>query len=109
MKGTLNNVVIVGRIGALNIREKFINLSVATIHGQRSNEETSWHEVKILGERAVKAVNPILEKGQTVSIVGELRYETWTERDTNQKRKKAFVWAKSVEVIKWNSSNGGGA
>ena len=77
----LAQVTLVGRVGSVSLRgteNKILSLSLATDHptGGRDNRQyvTDWHDVSVF-QNAEYLANRIV-KGDFVTVVGELRYNT---------------------------------
>lgn len=74
-------------------------------------EETTWHDIVCWGKNA-EFVAEYVHKGRLVFIEGELRRETWDDRN-GQKRVSVKINAKNVQPLEWgdkgsNPSSGGG-
>lgn len=92
MAGSVNKVILVGRLGAdPDIRSmsnggKVVNLRVATSEswkdksGERK-EKTEWHSVVIYSEGLVKVCESYLSKGSQVYIEGKLQTSKWQDKD----------------------------
>jgi single-strand DNA-binding protein len=59
---------------------------------------TSWIPVKGFGKVAERLQNQVT-KGTRLIVVGRLQEETWTDKQTNQKRSRLVVVAESFELI----------
>ena len=60
-------------------------------------EETSWVDVKAFGYAADSAEG--LAKGERVIVIGELRQETWQDKQTHANRSKLIVVASAIARI----------
>jgi len=60
---------------------------------------TDWHRVKKFGLGVVDSLAPRLEKGTTVLVEGQLRYETYTDKE-GRERSVGTVHADRVQVVK---------
>jgi len=74
-------------------------------------EETTWHDIVCWGKTA-EFVAEYIHKGRLVFIEGELRRETWDDRN-GQKRVSVKINAKNVQALEWGDrgskpSPGGG-
>ena len=96
MAGTLNKVLLIGRLGADPEVKQMVNgknvarLSVATSQswkdkstGERK-EKTEWHRVVIFNEGLVGVVQQYLKKGANVYIEGQLSTRKWKDESTGQ-------------------------
>lgn len=72
-------------------------LSVATSWRSTNGDDvTTWHSVKIWGEKAEALSN--LRKGQAVWVEGRTVHETFNTKEGTPK-KVTSVWAKHVEAV----------
>ena len=96
MAGSLNKVLLIGRLGADPEIKQMVNgknvakLSVATSQswkdkstGERK-EKTEWHRVVIFNEGLVGVVQQYLKKGANVYIEGQLNTRKWKDESTGQ-------------------------
>ena len=96
MAGSLNKVLLIGRLGADPEIKQMVNgknvakLSVATSQswkdkstGERK-EKTEWHRVVIFNEGLVGVVQQYLKKGANVYIEGQLTTRKWKDESTGQ-------------------------
>ena len=96
MAGSLNKVLLIGRLGADPEIKQMVNgksvarLSVATSQswkdkssGERK-EKTEWHRVVIFNEGLVNVVQQYLKKGANVYIEGQLSTRKWKDESTGQ-------------------------
>jgi len=102
----LNKVMLIGNLGAdPELRYSgsglaITNIRVATTAQWRDKatgdkqERTEWHRVKSFGKLA-EIVKEYIRKGATVYVEGELRTETYTDRD-NVERSATYVIADTV-------------
>ena len=96
MAGSLNKVLLIGRLGADPEIKQMVNgksvarLSVATSQswkdkatGERK-EKTEWHRVVIFNEGLVNVVQKYLKKGANVYIEGALTTRKWKDESSGQ-------------------------
>jgi single-strand DNA-binding protein len=96
MAGSLNKVLLIGRLGADPEIKQMVNgknvarLSIATSQswkdknsGERK-EKTEWHRVVIFNEGLVNVVQQYLKKGANVYIEGALSTRKWKDESTGQ-------------------------
>ena len=96
MAGSLNKVLLIGRLGADPEIKQMVNgknvakLSVATSQswkdkstGERK-EKTEWHRGVIFNEGLVGVVQQYLKKGANVYIEGQLNTRKWKDESTGQ-------------------------
>ena len=96
MAGSLNKVLLIGRLGADPEIKQMVNgksvarLSVATSQswkdktsGERK-EKTEWHRVVIFNEGLIGVVQQYLKKGANVYIEGALTTRKWKDEASGQ-------------------------
>jgi single-strand DNA-binding protein len=96
MAGSLNKVLLIGRLGADPEIKQMVNgknvarLSVATSQswkdkssGERK-EKTEWHRIVIFNEGLVNVVQQYLKKGANVYIEGQLTTRKWKDESSGQ-------------------------
>ena len=96
MAGSLNKVLLIGRLGADPEIKQMVNgknvarLSLATSQswkdkstGERK-EKTEWHRVVIFNEGLVNIVQQYLKKGANIYIEGELSTRKWKDEASGQ-------------------------
>ena len=96
MAGSLNKVLLIGRLGADPEIKQMVNgksvarLSVATSQswkdkssGERK-EKTEWHRVVIFNEGLVSIVQQYLKKGANIYIEGALTTRKWKDESSGQ-------------------------
>ena len=104
MAGSLNKVLLIGRLGADPEVKQMVNgKSVARFSLATSNtwkdkntgekkEKTEWHRVVIFNEGLVKVVQQYVKKGAQVYVEGQLTTRKW-------KDEKAGIDKYSTEVV----------
>ncbi len=87
-----------------------INRRVKEANSEQWREEPTFVDVTIFGKRA-EAFQKFHSKGSSAFFEGELRYDTWDDKETGQKRSKLYVVANNWEFVgagKGERSGGGG-
>ena len=91
MAGSLNKVLLIGRLGADPEIKQMVNgknvarLSVATSQSWKDKtsgekkEKTEWHRVVVFNEGLVNVVQQYLKKGAQVYIEGQLSTRKWKD------------------------------
>jgi len=104
MAGSLNKVLLIGRLGADPEIKQMVNgksvarLSLATSNTWKDKntgekkEKTEWHRVVIFNEGLVNVVQQYVKKGAQVYIEGQLTTRKW-------KDEKAGVDKYSTEIV----------
>jgi single-strand DNA-binding protein len=96
MAGSLNKVLLIGRLGADPEIKQMVNgknvarLSIATSQswkdkssGERK-EKTEWHRVVIFNEGLVNVVQQYLKKGANVYVEGQITTRKWKDESSGQ-------------------------
>jgi single-strand DNA-binding protein len=97
MAGTVNKVILVGRLGkdpevrSFQNGGKVVNMTLATSEtwndrasGERK-EKTQWHNVVIKNEKTAEVAEKYLKKGAMVYIEGSLETRKWTDQSGQDK------------------------
>ena len=104
MAGSLNKVLLIGRLGADPEIKQMVNgksvarLSIATSNTWKDKntgekkEKTEWHRVVIFNEGLVNVVQQYVKKGTQVYIEGQLTTRKW-------KDEKAGIERYSTEIV----------
>ena len=111
MAGSLNKVLLIGRLGADPEIKQMVNgksvarLSLATNQtwkdkntGERK-EKTEWHRVVVFNEGLVNVVKQYLKKGAQVYIEGQLSTRKWKDEKSGQDK-----YSTEVIIQGYNSS-----
>ena len=96
MAGSLNKVLLIGRLGADPEIKQMVNgknvarLSLATSQswkdkntGERK-EKTEWHRIVIFNEGLINVIQQYLKKGANVYVEGQLSTRKWKDDSTGQ-------------------------
>ena len=98
MAGSLNKVLIIGRLGNDPEIKQMVNgksvarLSLATSNTWKDKntgekkEKTEWHRVVIFNEGLVKVVEQYVKKGSQVYIEGQLTTRKWKDEKSGMDR-----------------------
>ena len=96
MAGSLNKVLLIGRLGADPEIKQMVNgksvarLSLATSNTWKDKntgekkEKTEWHRIVIFNEGLANVVKQYLKKGSQVYIEGQLSTRKWRDEKTGQ-------------------------
>jgi single-strand DNA-binding protein len=111
MAGSLNKVLLIGRLGADPEIKQMVNgknvarLSLATSQswkdktsGERK-EKTEWHRVVIFNEGLVNVVQQYLKKGANIYVEGQLNTRKWKDEASGQDK-----YSTEVVLQGYNSS-----
>jgi single-strand DNA-binding protein len=111
MAGSINKVILIGRLGADPEIKQMVNgksvarLSIATSQswkdkssGERK-EKTEWHRIVIFNEGLVNVVQQYLKKGANVYLEGALTTRKWKDESSGQDK-----YSTEVVLQGYNSS-----
>jgi single-strand DNA-binding protein len=106
MSGSVNKVILIGNLGkppevrALQEGGKVAQLSIATsdfwkdkMTGERK-DRTEWHRVVVFNERLAEVCEKYLQKGQKVSIEGQLQTRKWVDQQGQERYSTEVVLPK---------------
>ena len=121
MAGSLNKVLLIGRLGndpeikQMSNGKNVARLSVATSEtwkdknsGERK-EKTEWHRVVIFNEGLVGVVQQYLKKGSQVYIEGQIQTTKYTDNNGQEKYSTQIILqGYNSTLTMFGSSNSGG-
>ena len=96
MAGSLNKVLLIGRLGADPEIKQMVNgknvarLSLATSQSWKDKntgekkEKTEWHRIVVFNEGLVNVVQQYLKKGAQIYIEGQLSTRKWKDEKSGQ-------------------------
>ena len=111
MAGSLNKVLLIGRLGADPEIKQMVNgksvarLSLATSQSWKDKntgekkEKTEWHRIVVFNEGLVNVVQQYLKKGAQVYIEGQLSTRKWKDEQTDQDK-----YSTEILIQGYNSS-----
>ena len=111
MAGSLNKVLLIGRLGAdPDIKQMTNGKSVARISLATSNtwkdknsgekkEKTEWHRVVVFNEGLVNVVQQYLKKGAQIYVDGQLSTRKWKDEQSGQDK-----YSTEILIQGYNSS-----
>jgi len=123
MAGTVNKVILVGRLGkdpevrSFQNGGKVVNMTLATSEtwndrasGERK-EKTEWHNVVIKDEKLAENAEKYLKKGASVYLEGRIETRKWQDQTGNDKYTTEVVVPRFGGVLTFLSGRGeeGGA
>lgn len=119
MAGSLNKVLLIGRLGAdPEIKQTqggkgFASLSVATSENWKDKnsgekkEKTEWHRVVIFNEGLVNVVQQYLKKGAQVYIEGQIQTTKYTDNNGQEKYSTQVILQGYNSTLTMLGSSGG--
>ena len=96
MAGSLNKVLLIGRLGADPEIKQMVNgknvarLSLATSQSWKDKntgekkEKTEWHRIVVFNEGLVNVVQQYLKKGAQIYVEGQISTRKWKDEQTGQ-------------------------
>ena len=111
MAGSLNKVLLIGRLGADPEIKQMVNgksvarLSLATSqtwkdkNSGEKKEKTEWHRIVVFNEGLVNVVQKYLKKGSQVYIEGQLSTRKWKDEQSGQDK-----YSTEIIIQGYNSS-----
>ena len=111
MAGSLNKVLLIGRLGADPEVKQMVNgksvarLSLATSNTWKDKntgekkEKTEWHRIVIFNEGLVNVVQQYLKKGAQVYVEGQLTTRKWKDEQSGQDK-----YSTEIVIQGYNSS-----
>ena len=111
MAGSLNKVLLIGRLGADQEVKQMVNgksvarLSLATSQSWKDKntgekkEKTEWHRIVVFNEGLVNVVQQYLKKGAQVYVEGQLSTRKWKDEQSGQEK-----YSTEILIQGYNSS-----
>ncbi len=111
MAGSLNKVLLIGRLGADPEIKQMVNgksvarMSLATSQSWKDKntgekkEKTEWHRVVVFNEGLVNVVQQYLKKGAQIYVEGQLSTRKWKDEQSGQDK-----YSTEVIIQGFNSS-----
>ena len=111
MAGSLNKVLLIGRLGADPEIKQMVNgksvarLSLATSQSWKDKstgekkEKTEWHRIVVFNEGLVNVVQQYLKKGAQIYIEGQLSTRKWKDEKSGQDK-----YSTEILIQGYNSS-----
>ena len=111
MAGSLNKVLLIGRLGADPEVKQMVNgksvarLSLATSQSWKDKspgekkEKTEWHRIVVFNEGLVNVVKQYLKKGAQIYVEGQLSTRKWKDEQSGQDK-----YSTEILIQGYNSS-----
>ena len=111
MAGSLNKVLLIGRLGADPEIKQMVNgksvarISLATSQNWKDKntgekkEKTEWHRIVVFNEGLVNVIQQYLKKGAQIYVEGQLSTRKWKDEQTGQDK-----YSTEVVIQGYNSS-----
>ena len=123
MAGSLNKVLLIGRLGADPEIKQMVNgknvarLSLATSQSWKDKntgekkEKTEWHRVVVFNEGLVNVVQQYLKKGAQIYVEGQLTTRKWKDEQSGQDKFSTEIviqgYNSSLTMLGGGNSGGG--
>jgi single-strand DNA-binding protein len=123
MAGSLNKVLLIGRLGADPEIKQMVNgksvarLSLATSQSWKDKntgekkEKTDWHRVVVFNEGLVNVVQQYLKKGAQIYVEGQLTTRKWKDEQSGQDKYSTEIviqgYNSSLTMLGGGSGSGG--
>jgi single-strand DNA-binding protein len=119
MAGSVNKVILIGRLGKDpevkstpngNTVTKFTIATDERFTDRDGNkqERTEWHNIVAWGKLA-EICGQYLRKGRLVYIDGKIRTDSWEDKETKQKRYRTEIIADNMQMLEKKSDDEGGS
>ncbi len=121
MAGSLNKVLLIGRLGADPEIKQMVNgksvarLSLATSQSWKDKntgekkEKTEWHRIVVFNEGLVNVVKQYLKKGAQIYVEGQISTRKWKDEQSGQDKYSTEViiqgYNSSLTMLGGGSSN----
>tara|TARA_Y100000590_G_scaffold405444_1_gene493751 strand:- start:2995 stop:3444 length:450 start_codon:yes stop_codon:yes gene_type:complete len=111
MAGSLNKVLLIGRLGADPEIKQMVNgksvarFSIATSQTWKDKssgekkEKTEWHRIVVFNEGLVNVVQQYLKKGAQIYVEGQLSTRKWKDEKSGQEK-----YSTDIIIQGYNSS-----
>lgn len=118
MAGSVNKVILVGRLGQdpkltyLPSGQPAAEFTLATDESYKNREgqkeeRTEWHRIKVYGKQAEVCAN-YLGKGRLVYIEGGIRTRSWEDQQGQKRYTTEIVVSAPGHTVQFMDSKGGG-
>jgi len=123
MAGSLNKVLLIGRLGADPEVKQMVNgksvarLSLATSQSWKDKntgekkEKTEWHRIVVFNEGLVNVVKQYLKKGAQIYVEGQLTTRKWKDEQSGQDKYSTEIviqgYNSSLTMLGGGNSGGG--
>ena len=123
MAGSLNKVLLIGRLGADPEIKQMVNgksvarLSLATSQSWKDKntgekkEKTEWHRIVVFNEGLVNVVKQYLKKGAQIYVEGQLTTRKWKDEQSGQDKYSTEIviqgYNSSLTMLGGGNSGGG--
>ena len=124
MAGSLNKVLLIGRLGAdpeikqMSNGKSLATLSLATSQSWKDKatgekkEKTEWHRIVVFNEGLVNVVQQYLKKGAQIYVEGQITTRKWKDEQSGQDKYSTEIviqgYNSSLTMLGGGNTGGGG-
>ena len=124
MAGSLNKVLLIGRLGADPEIKQMVNgksvarLSLATSQSWKDKttgekkEKTEWHRIVVFNDGLVNVVQQYLKKGAQIYVEGQITTRKWKDEQSGQDKYSTEIviqgYNSSLTMLRWWKYSSGG-
>jgi single-strand DNA-binding protein len=124
MAGSLNKVLLIGRLGADPEIKQMVNgksvarLSLATSQSWKDKatgekkEKTEWHRVVVFNEGLVNVIQQYLKKGAQIYVEGQMTTRKWKDEQSGQDKYSTEIvlqgYNSTLTMLGGGNTGGGG-
>ena len=124
MAGSLNKVLLIGRLGADPEIKQMVNgksvarLSLATSQSWKDKttgekkEKTEWHRIVVFNDGLVNVVQQYLKKGAQIYVEGQITTRKWKDEQSGQDKYSTEIviqgYNSSLTMLGGSNTGGGG-
>nr|YP_009530706.1 single-strand DNA-binding protein [Paulinella micropora]AXY63395.1 single-strand DNA-binding protein [Paulinella micropora] len=100
---SINSVMLIGYVGRDPEVRQFesgntvANVSLA-VNRRKSSNETDWFNLELWGKQA-ELVSEYVRKGSLLGIVGSLKIDSWTDRNSREQRSKPVIRVVQLQLL----------
>lgn len=111
---SINVVTLIGRVGSDPDIKYFesgtvkCRLTLAVNRRSRKSEEPDWFTLEMWGKTAEVAGNYV-RKGKQIAVKGALKFDTWSDRQTNSPRSTPVILVEQLELLGSKREGEGGS
>ena len=124
MAGSLNKVLLIGRLGADPEIKQMVNgksvarLSLATSQSWKDKntgekkEKTEWHRIVVFNEGLVNVIQQYIKKGAQIYVEGQITTRKWKDEQSGQDKYSTEIviqgYNSSLTMLGGGNTGGGG-
>lgn len=100
----MNKAILIGNVGSdPEIRHTKSGTSVATVRLATTRKvngqsETQWHSL-VIWDKLAEIAEKYVSKGDKLSVIGEITYRKWQDKNTGQDRYSTEINVRELELL----------